>query len=82
VTTSVASPTRWKTPMSSKSGGTTWPYPAAETVSSKVRTNRRQRADSGGKTSRMPGLVWNSGTTSRLPATIGPDGPESVGAAH
>src|SRR4051812_12106975 len=65
VTTSVASPMRWKTPRSSSNGEITWPYPAASTTDAKTVTNCRQRADSGGRMSRIPGLVWNSGMSNK-----------------
>src|SRR3954468_6042466 len=65
VTTSVASPMRWKTPKSSSNGEITWPYPAASTTEAKTVTNCRQRADSGGRMSRIPGLVWNSGMSNK-----------------
>src|SRR5439155_22843687 len=65
-TTSVASPTRSKTPTSSNTGLTTSPYPPRPTRSANSAIRRSQRADSGGRTSRVPTGAWNSGTRPRL----------------
>lgn len=40
----------------------TCPYPADSETRANTCTNRCQRADSGERMSRIPGLVWNSGT--------------------
>ncbi len=53
---------RVNTPMSSSSGVISSPYPAALTTSANTAVNRRQRPLSGGRMSRIPGLVWNVDT--------------------
>src|SRR5215204_3108919 len=65
---------RLKTPMSSSRGEISSPYPAASTTSANTATKRRQRPLSGGRMSRIPGLVWNVDTAGQ--ATGGPSAPE------